>query len=72
MLRELFNLTAAEAQLAQALAGGATASTYARERGLSANTIYTHLRRIKEKTGCSSLPQLVRKLNSAQVAIRSG
>ena len=72
MLRELFRLTAAEAQLAQALAGGVTAGTYARKRGLSPNTIYTHLRRIKEKTGCSSLPQLVRKLNGAQVAIRSG
>jgi DNA-binding CsgD family transcriptional regulator len=63
LLQSVFGLTAAEADLARALHGGQTPSAYARSRKLSANTIYTHLRRLKEKTGCSRLPELIALLD---------
>ena len=45
---------------------------YARENALSVNTIYTHLRRIREKTGCSRLPELIHKLNELRLPLRGG
>ena len=66
--REAFGLTAAEADLAEALCAGVSPDDHARRRGLSRNTIYTHLRRIKEKTGCSRLVELIRKLNDTRVS----
>jgi DNA-binding CsgD family transcriptional regulator/PAS domain-containing protein len=69
-LRELFGLTEAEAVLAQALQSGMTLSEYARRRALSLNTVYTHLRRLREKTGCSRMPELIRKLNELRVPLR--
>ena len=65
--REAFGLTPAEADMAAALCAGVSPDDYARERRLSRNTIYTHLRRIKEKTGCTRLPELIHKLNDARV-----
>jgi DNA-binding CsgD family transcriptional regulator len=38
---------------------------------LSLNTVYWHLRRIKEKTGCSRLPQLISKLNELRGPVRA-
>ena len=70
LLRHLFGLTAAEAALAQALQTGVSPAAYARETALSPNTIYTHLRRIKEKTGCSRIAELTRKLNELRVPLR--
>jgi DNA-binding CsgD family transcriptional regulator len=72
LLRELFGLTEAEASLALALQAGDSPGDYARERGLSRNTVYTHLRRIKEKTGCNRLPQLIQKLNDLRMPAREG
>jgi DNA-binding CsgD family transcriptional regulator len=69
-LRELFGLTAAEAALAQALQSGVTLTEYARRRVLSLNTVYTHLRRLREKTGCSRMPELIHKLNELRVSVR--
>ncbi len=69
-LREIFGLTAAGASLAQALQSGTTLAEYAESRRLSANTVYTHLRRVREKTGCSRMPELIRKLNDLQVPLR--
>ena len=69
-LRELFGLTEAEAVLAQALQSGMTLSAYARRRALSLNTVYTHLRRLREKTGCSRMPELIHKLNELRVSLR--
>ncbi len=63
VLRACFGLTVAEAELAEALRTGISVSAYGSLRGLSLNTVYTHLRRIKDKTGTSRLPDLVRKLN---------
>lgn len=69
-LREMFGLTEAEATFAQALREGSSLAGYARERRLSLNTVYTHLRRIKEKTGSNSLPELIRKLNDVERSVR--
>ncbi len=70
MLHDLFGLTEAEADLARALQAGTPPGDYARERAVSLNTVYTHLRRIKEKTGCRRIPELIRKLNDLQVPLR--
>ena len=43
---------------------------YARERMVSRNTVYTHLRRIKEKTGSRRMAALVRKLNDLKAPLR--
>jgi len=70
MLRSLFGLTEAEADLARALQSGVTPGSYAAARAVSLNTVYTHLRRIKEKTRCSRMPELIRKLNDLDVVLR--
>lgn len=70
ILRALFNLTNAEAQLAQALCTGVTTVAYAAERGVSLNTVYSHLKRIREKTGCKSVPELIRKYGECNIPLR--
>ena len=70
MLQKLFNLTNAEAHLAQALCNGATTTAYASERRVSLNTVYSHLKRIREKTGCRSVPELIRKYGECNVPLR--
>ncbi|MBR0719095.1 helix-turn-helix transcriptional regulator [Bradyrhizobium liaoningense] len=70
MLREVFGLTDAEASVAQALQAGVPPGDYARARAVSLNTVYTHLRKIKEKTDCSRMAELIRKLNDLQVPLR--
>ena len=55
--------------LALALHAGQSPSAYSRARRLSANTIYTHLRRLKEKTGCSRLPALIALLDTFRLPI---
>jgi DNA-binding CsgD family transcriptional regulator len=70
ILQELFSLTNAEAHLAQALCNGMTTTAYAVERHLSLNTVYSHLKRIREKTGCKSLPELIRKFGELNVPLR--
>jgi DNA-binding CsgD family transcriptional regulator len=71
MLRELFGLTDAEASLAQALQSGIPLGDYARDNAVTLNTVYTHLRRIKEKTGCSRIAKLHRKLKELEVPLAS-
>lgn len=70
MMRELFGLTDSEASLAQALQAGMSLADYARSRAVSLNTVYTHLRRIREKTGCNRMTELIRKLNDLRVSLR--
>jgi DNA-binding CsgD family transcriptional regulator len=70
-LREYFGLTEAEADLARALQAGRSLGDYARDRALSLNTVYTHMRRIKEKTRCRRMPELIRKLNDLQTPLRA-
>ena len=69
-LRDIFGFTEAEASLAQALQAGVPLGEYANSRELSLNTVYTHLRRIKEKTGCRRMAELIRKFNDLQVPLR--
>lgn len=69
LLRQAFGLTPAEAETANALRSGLSPDGYARSRQLSTNTVYTHIRRIKEKTGCTRMAELIRKLNDVQVAV---
>jgi DNA-binding CsgD family transcriptional regulator len=71
-LRELFRLTEAEAALAQALQSGVTLTDYAHRRDLSLNTAYTHLRHLREKTGCSRMAELIHKLNGLRLPLRLG
>ncbi len=70
LLCELFGFTPAEAALAHALQRGISPATYARESGLSPNTVYTHLRRIKEKTGWNWTAELSRRLGELRVPSR--
>jgi DNA-binding CsgD family transcriptional regulator len=62
MLRDLFGFTTAEANLALALQRGVSPNDYARAHRISINTVYTHLRRIKEKSACQRLPELICRL----------
>ncbi|WP_298744400.1 helix-turn-helix transcriptional regulator [uncultured Brevundimonas sp.] len=63
--RPPFNLTIAESHLAVALMQGTSPVDYARAQGVSINTAYTHLRRLKDKTGARRLPELIHRLNEA-------
>jgi DNA-binding CsgD family transcriptional regulator len=70
ILRELFRLTNAEAHLAQALCNGVTTRVYATERRVTLNTVYSHLKQIREKTGCRSVPELIHKFGEWNVPLR--
>jgi DNA-binding CsgD family transcriptional regulator len=70
MLQELHGLTNAEAQLVEALSTGMTAVTYARNRRISITTVYTHLRRTREKTGWKSVAELTRRFHQLNIALR--
>jgi DNA-binding CsgD family transcriptional regulator/PAS domain-containing protein len=70
LLREIFGFTSAEASLARALRRGIPLGDYGRSQRVTQNTIYTHLRRIKEKTGCRRLPELIGRLNDVRMLLR--
>ena len=72
ILREVFGFTAAEADLAEALQAGIAIDDYGRSRRLSRNTVYTHLRHAREKTGARSTTELLRKLNDTNNSLRGG
>jgi DNA-binding CsgD family transcriptional regulator/PAS domain-containing protein len=72
MLQDLYGLTNAEAQLVRALGTGMTAVAYAQSRGISVTTVYTHLRRTREKTGWKSVAELTRRFHELNVALRAG
>ena len=71
MLRELYGLTNAEAQLVRALGTGMTAVAYAQSRNISVTTVYTHLRRTREKTGWKSVAELTRRYHEVNVGLRA-
>jgi hypothetical protein len=50
-----------------------TAVAYARSRSrrVSITTVYTHLRRTREKTGWKSIAELTRRFNELNVALRA-
>ena len=63
-LCEVHGLTKAEAKVAVALANGFTLNSYAEMNDVSLNTVRTQLKRVFEKTGVSSQPDLVRLILS--------
>jgi DNA-binding CsgD family transcriptional regulator/PAS domain-containing protein len=63
-IRQAFSLTDAESRLAGALRQGVSPHDYGDAQGLSRNTVYTHLRRLKEKLGCQTTAALIRLLGS--------
>lgn len=71
LLREMFGLTEAEASLARAIQAGTPLAEYAGTNRLSLNTVYTHLRRLKEKTQTKRQAELIHKLNDLRLALRS-
>ena len=62
MLCELFGLTRAEAAVAVALVGGATAEQVARQRGVSLMTVRVQIRSILGKSACENLRELEHQL----------
>jgi DNA-binding CsgD family transcriptional regulator len=61
ILQDLYGLTHAEVHLVQALSMGVSPADYARDRHVSITTVYTHLRRAREKTGLRSAAELIRR-----------
>ena len=70
LLSQTYSLTAAEADLAQALQNGNSPVDWARRRKISSNTVYTQLRLLKKKIGAHQLPDLIRKLNDMELPVR--
>ncbi|WP_426959238.1 hypothetical protein [Muricoccus radiodurans] len=66
LLRDAFDLTAAEGALAAGLAAGRTLSAIAAARGVSVETLRTQLAAVRRKTGCR------RQLDLALLAARLG
>ncbi|WP_376089695.1 helix-turn-helix transcriptional regulator [Roseomonas sp. CCTCC AB2023176] len=62
VLRGLFGLTRAEADIVRSLAGGATKAAVATARGLRETTVRTHVRSVLDKTGAANLRDLERML----------
>jgi DNA-binding CsgD family transcriptional regulator len=67
-MRRTFDLTPAEAHLAMDLCRGVSPGAYAGRRGVSANTVYTHMRRLKDKCGAARTVELIATLNAARGA----
>jgi DNA-binding CsgD family transcriptional regulator/PAS domain-containing protein len=70
IIREVFGLTPAETGVALAVQSGIALDQYAIDQRVSLNTVYTHLRRVREKTGCHSLADLIRKLDEFRIALQ--
>jgi DNA-binding CsgD family transcriptional regulator len=64
LVQSLFDLTPAEARVARGLASGETLEAIASARGVSRNTIRTHLQSILEKTGCNRQADIVALLTA--------
>jgi len=63
-LCSVHNLTIAEAKVAVALSNGLSLNKFAEVNNVSINTVRTQLKRVFEKTGVSSQPELVRLILS--------
>jgi DNA-binding CsgD family transcriptional regulator len=67
LMRSLFDLTPAEARVAQAIARGRMLEDVAADHGLSINTVRNQLRAVLEKTGCARQAELAALLASIAV-----
>ncbi|MEP0772968.1 MAG: helix-turn-helix transcriptional regulator [Acidobacteriota bacterium] len=70
MLRDLYDLTPAEARLAMGLAHGRSLTAAAAHVGISRNTAHTQLSSIFAKTGTTTQTELVRLIHRGPAAIR--
>jgi len=70
ILIDAFGLTDAEVQLALALHEGRSPLEHARARGISDNTVYTHLRRLKQKTGTHRVAELIARIDAVRTQAR--
>ncbi len=68
-MRQAFGLTQAEARFASALRQGIAPLDYADAEGLSHHTIYTYLRRLREKLGVQNAGALVRLLADSDPSV---
>ncbi len=59
LIKSLFDLTAAEAKVARALAQGSSVDEIAEKGSVALTTVRTQLRRVMEKTGCSRQAEVV-------------
>jgi len=66
LLRDLFSFSPAEARVAVALLGGASADRAAEDLGLSVFTVRAHIRRLLEKTGVNRQAELMTLLARAR------
>ena len=64
-LQQLFDLTQAEALVAQALAQGAAIDRIAAGTGVSINTVRTHLHHIYDKTGTARQGELIARIHQS-------
>ncbi|WER49065.1 helix-turn-helix transcriptional regulator [Cupriavidus sp. WKF15] len=69
MVRQLFDFTPAETELALQLANGLTLDESAEELGISKNTARAHLRAIFSKTGVTRQAKLVRMLLGSVISL---
>ncbi|MDP1875357.1 helix-turn-helix transcriptional regulator [Phenylobacterium sp.] len=67
LMRSLFDLTPAEARVAQGIAAGKTLEDLAQTGEVSINTVRNQLRRVLEKTGCTRQAELAALLASVAV-----
>ena len=72
LLRDTYRLTAAECGVALALQSHIPLSRYARTHGVTMNTVYTHLRRIREKTDRHNVAELTLLLEELRPPLKSG
>ena len=64
LLAQLFDLSTSSARVAEAYLRADSVKEAARQLGISANTVKTHLATVYERTGCSRQSQLVRLVMS--------
>ena len=69
IVREMFGLTNAEADVALAIGGGSVLKEIARLRSCSVNTVRTLAGRVLEKTGCRRQAEVVRLLGALNDAL---
>ena len=69
ILKDLYSLTQAEAQLAASLANGDSLDAYAEKQGVSKNTVRNQLKACFQKTGVNRQAELVKLLLSGIPAI---
>lgn len=69
VLRQLFDLTPAEASVSQALAAGASLEDIAAASGVSVNTVKTHLHRVYGKTATGRQGELIALIHGSTATL---